>query len=99
LRGFCYNYTIMAVRPIDPDKIERGDILLVHTKRSFISFLIRKFTKSYWNSKLHDHKGTLMVSWKEQPTDGEKEMFVKAWKSRIGDGAPNVEHEIETPNK
>ncbi|RKY31353.1 MAG: hypothetical protein DRP68_05080 [Candidatus Omnitrophota bacterium] len=35
--------------PIDPDKIKRGDILLVHTKRSFISWLIRKFTKSYWN--------------------------------------------------
>ena len=34
---------------IDPDKIKRGDILLVHTHRSFISFLIRKFTKSYWN--------------------------------------------------
>ena len=35
--------------PINPDKIKRGDILLVHTKRSFISWLIRKFTKSYWN--------------------------------------------------
>ena len=35
--------------PIDPDKIKRGDILLVHTKRSLISWLIRKFTKSYWN--------------------------------------------------
>ena len=34
---------------IDPDKIKRGDILLVHTKRSLISWLIRKFTKSYWN--------------------------------------------------
>ncbi len=60
LRGFCYNYTIMAVKPIDPDKIERGDILLVHTKRSFISFLIRKFTKSYWN-----HVG-IFVSKKDQ---------------------------------
>jgi cell wall-associated NlpC family hydrolase len=34
---------------IDPDKIKRGDILLVHTKGSLISWLIRKFTKSYWN--------------------------------------------------
>ena len=36
-------------KTIDPDKIKRGDILLVHTHRCFISFLIRKFTKSYWN--------------------------------------------------
>jgi hypothetical protein len=36
-------------KTIDPDKIKRGDILLVHTRRSFISSLIRKFTKSYWN--------------------------------------------------
>ena len=35
--------------PIDPDKIKRGDILLVHTKRSLTSWLIRKFTRSYWN--------------------------------------------------
>ena len=35
--------------PIDPDKIKRGDILLVHTRSSLISWLIRKFTKSYFN--------------------------------------------------
>ena len=46
-------------------------------------------------SKLYDHKGTMTVSWKEQPTDGEKEMFLKAWVSRIGDGADNVEHQIQ----
>ena len=45
-------------------------------------------------SKLHDHKGNMTVTWNTQPTDGEKEMFVKAWESRIGDGADNVEHEI-----
>jgi len=38
-----------GANPIDPDKIKRGDILLVHTNRSLISSLIRKFTKSYWN--------------------------------------------------
>lgn len=46
-------------------------------------------------AKLHDHKGTMTVFWKEKPTDGEKEMFLKAWASRIGDGAENVEHQIE----
>ncbi len=45
-------------------------------------------------SKLNDSKGTLTVFWKEKPTDGEKEMFLKAWMSRIGDGADNVEHQI-----
>ncbi len=50
----------MEINPIDPDKIERGDILLVHTERCLISFLIRKFTKSYW-----DHVG-LFVSKKKQ---------------------------------
>ena len=40
---------VIESKTIDPDKIKRGDILLVHTRRSFISFLIRKFTKSYWN--------------------------------------------------
>ncbi|NIA10700.1 MAG: hypothetical protein GWP10_13475 [Nitrospiraceae bacterium] len=46
-------------------------------------------------SELHDHKGTMTVFWKEQPTDGEKEMFLKAWYSDIGDGADNVEHQIK----
>lgn len=46
-------------------------------------------------SKLHDYKGTMVISWKEQPTEGEKEIFVKAWGSRIGDGSNNVEHEIK----
>lgn len=40
---------VTETKTIDPDKIKRGDILLVHTHRSFIPFLIRKFTRSYWN--------------------------------------------------
>lgn len=40
---------IIKSKSIDPDKIKRGDILLVHTRGSFVSCLIRKFTKSYWN--------------------------------------------------
>ena len=38
-----------GLKPIDPDKIKKGDILLVHTKGNLISWLIRKFTRSYWN--------------------------------------------------
>lgn len=37
------------MKEINPDNIQRADILLVHTKYSPISWLIRKFTKSYWN--------------------------------------------------
>lgn len=44
-------------------------------------------------AKLHDHKGTLTVSWKEKPINGEKEMFLKAWARCIGDGSDNVEYE------
>lgn len=43
-------------------------------------------------AKLHDHKGTLTVTWRKNPTVGEKEFVSKAWRSRIGDGADNVEH-------
>lgn len=37
------------VAGIEPDKIRRADILLVHARGSLISFFIRKFTRSYWN--------------------------------------------------
>ncbi len=50
----------MAIKSGDLDKIERGDILLVHTNGCFISWVIRVFTKSYW-----DHVG-LFVSKKGQ---------------------------------
>ncbi len=45
-------------------------------------------------SNLHDHKGTMSVTWKTSPTEREKAMFLKAWKSSIGDGADNVLHEF-----
>lgn len=42
--------------------------------------------------EISDHKGTLTVRWGVQPTDEEKELFLKAWESAIGDGCDNVEH-------
>ena len=48
-------------------------------------------------SQLHDHKGTLIVAWFEQPTDAQKSFFVKAWQSRIGDESASVEHEVKPP--
>ena len=44
-------------------------------------------------AKLHDHKGTLTVTWRSAPSAGEREIISKAWCSGIGDGADNVEHE------
>ena len=45
-------------------------------------------------SQLHDHKGTLIVFWNDTPSEAERNYFVKAWASKIGDGSSNVEHEI-----
>ena len=42
--------------------------------------------------QLHDHKGMLTVTWRSEPSAGEKEFISKAWLSCIGDGADNVEH-------
>ena len=45
-------------------------------------------------AQLHDHKGTLIVFWNNGPTETEKEFFLQAWVSKIGDGSASVEHEI-----
>lgn len=42
--------------------------------------------------RLEDHKGVLKVTWRGIASVGEKEILSKAWRSRIGDGADNVEH-------
>lgn len=46
-------------------------------------------------SRLHDHKGNLIVVWNEEPTEIQKGFFTKAWMSQVGDGTTNVEHEIQ----
>ncbi|WP_337367502.1 hypothetical protein [Noviherbaspirillum denitrificans] len=46
-------------------------------------------------SHLHDHKGTLIVVWFEEPDDAQKGFFVSAWKSKVGDESSNVEHEVK----
>ena len=48
-------------------------------------------------SQLHDHKGSLVVTWFEQPTDAQKSFFVNAWKSKVGDETTHVEHEVKPP--
>lgn len=48
-------------------------------------------------SHLHDHKGTLVVVWYEDPAEEEKAFFVKAWDSKVGDESTRVEHEVKPP--
>lgn len=46
-------------------------------------------------SHLHDHKGTLMVVWFEEPNETQKGFFISAWMSKVGDESANVEHEVK----
>lgn len=76
----------------EPDRIERlsrvyGYAAALADVSAVGEGFIEKFTQ------LHDHKGTLIVFWGVAPTEAEKEIFVRAWASKIGDGSTNVEHE------
>lgn len=46
-------------------------------------------------SQLHDHKGNLIVVWFEAPSPEQKDYWVKAWLSKIGDETSKVEHRVE----
>lgn len=46
-------------------------------------------------ASLNDYKGTLTVKWKKSPVKAEKEFFIQAWKSVIGDISDDVVHEAE----
>ena len=76
----------------EPDRIERltrvyGYAVALAEMGGAGEGFIQKF------SQLHDHKGTLIVFWSEAPTEAEREFFLRAWASKIGDGSLNVEHE------
>ncbi len=43
---------------------------------------------------LHDHKGTLIVTWHVAPSAPEKTYFARAWRSLVGDRSDNVAHEV-----
>jgi hypothetical protein len=75
----------------ESDRIERlgrvyGYVVALADQNGIVRF-IEKVTQ------LHDHKGTLIVFWNDVPSDQEKDFFVQAWASKIGDGSTNVEHE------
>ena len=48
-------------------------------------------------SHLHDHKGNLIVVWFEEPTAEQRNYWVRAWSSKIGDESSQVEHRVEAP--
>lgn len=45
-------------------------------------------------AQLHDHKGNLIVTWREEPTNAERGFFLRAWQSLVGDRSENVSHEL-----
>lgn len=76
----------------EPDRVERlsrvyGYAVALADAAGLGQGFIEKF------AQLHDHKGTLIVFWHEAPNDAEREFFVRAWASKIGDGSTSVEHE------
>ncbi|MEC8567566.1 MAG: hypothetical protein VXY56_04650 [Pseudomonadota bacterium] len=44
--------------------------------------------------ELYDHKGSLEVTWKDIPTEQEKQFMLQAWRSPIGDGSDNIQHHL-----
>jgi len=90
---FLDHPTITATNSFtEPDRIER--LTRVY---GYVAALADMAGKEHFIEKvsqLHDHKCTLIVFWHDTPTDEEKELFSKAWASKMGDGSSNVEHEI-----
>lgn len=76
----------------EPDRLLRLERVV-----GYVSALVDHYGSENACSKiesLHDHKGVLTVTWHVQPTEGDKELLSKAWKSRVGDGTDNVEHTL-----
>ncbi len=90
---FLDHPTITATNSVtEPDRIERltrvyGYAVALAEVSGVGEGFIEKF------SQLHDHKGTLIVFWSADPTETERDFFLRAWASKIGDGSSNVEHE------
>jgi hypothetical protein len=78
----------------EPDRIERLNRVYGYAVALADSAGDTKFLAKLIH--LHDHKGSLMVTWYEEPTEAQKEYFVKAWRSKVGDESARVEHEIWT---
>lgn len=76
----------------EPDRLERlsrvyGYVMALADLHASARFIEKV-------NQIHDHKGTLIVFWGEPPSETEKDYFVQAWASKIGDGSDHVEHEL-----
>jgi hypothetical protein len=76
----------------EPDRIERlnrvyGYALALADVEGCAGFIDKL-------NQLHDHKGTLIVFWHTPPDEAEKQYWVRAWASKVGDGSSAVEHEF-----
>lgn len=89
---FLDHPTITATNSLtEPDRLER--LTRVYGYAAALADLRGNQTVILKVSQLHDHKGTLIVFWNAMPTDEEKQFFLDAWASKMGDGSTNVEHE------
>ncbi len=79
----------------EPDRIERLNRVYGYAVAVADSAGDKEFLGKL--SHLHDHKGTLIVVWFEQPTEQQKGFWVKAWSSKVGDESTHVEHEVKPP--
>jgi hypothetical protein len=77
----------------EPDRINRLERVVGYV--AALSENSRRTSVLKQVKSLHDHKGQLTVTWRGNPTEAEKAFFLKAWESSIGDGADNVDHEID----
>jgi hypothetical protein len=76
----------------EPDRIER--LTRVYGYAAALADQAANFVFIEKVAQIHDHKGTLIVFWHDAPSEAEKQYFVQAWASKVGDGSTNVEHEI-----
>lgn len=90
---FLDHPTITATNSFtEPDRLER--LTRVYGYVAALADVAGKSSFIEKVSQIHDHKGTLIVFWHDTPAEDEKQFFIQAWSSKIGDGSTNVEHEV-----
>lgn len=90
---FLDHPTITATNSMtEPDRLERLSRVYGYVMALADGSTSHRFIEKV--NQIHDHKGTLIVFWSDAPSDAEKQYFVHAWASKIGDGSSNVEHEV-----
>jgi hypothetical protein len=90
---FLDHPTITATNSLtEPDRLERLSRVYGYVMALADGSACERFIEKV--TQIHDHKGTLIVFWSDAPSDAEKQYFVHAWASKIGDGSRNVEHEV-----